>query len=85
MSNFDLIKYLSENKLLQETILPLESIGAFIDTENGLLYPMKSDNTPDLNSGMAVDIMDADHYEIMDQIEDEDKEIYMSVLKAFQK
>jgi hypothetical protein len=34
---FDLKKYLAENKLLQETILPLRSIGAFIDTENGIL------------------------------------------------
>jgi hypothetical protein len=46
---------------------------------------MKSDNTPDLDSGMAVDIMDADHYEIMDQIDSDDEEIYMSVLKKFQK
>jgi hypothetical protein len=85
MSNFDLIKYLSENKLLQETILPLESIGAFIDTKNGTLHPMNTDGTMDVDPGMAVDIMDADHYEIMDQIEDGDKEIYMSVLKTFEK
>ena len=82
---FDLKKYLAENKLLQETVLPLRSIGAFIDTENGTLHPMNQDGLMDKDPGMAVDIMDADHYEIMDQIEDEDKEIYMSVLKAFQK
>ena len=82
---FNLRKYLAENKLLQETVLPLRSIGAFIDTENGILYPMNQDGSIDKDPGMAVDIMDADHYEIMDQIEDEDKEIYMSVLKAFQK
>ena len=79
---FNLSKYLNEGRI---NLTPLESIGAFIDTENGLLYPMKSDNTPDLDSGMAVNIMDADHYEIMDQISDEDKEIYLSVLKSFQK
>lgn len=82
---FDLKKYLAENKLMQETVLPLRSIGAFIDTENGTLHPMNQDGSMDKDQGMAVDIMDADHYEIMDQIEDEDKEIYMSVLKAFQK
>lgn len=27
---------------------------------------------------------DADHYEIMDQIEDEDKEIYQAMLKKFE-
>jgi hypothetical protein len=46
---------------------------------------MNSDGSMDEDPGMAVDIMDADHYEIMDQIEDEDKEIYQSVLRAFQK
>jgi hypothetical protein len=79
---FNLSKYLNEGRI---NLTPLKSIGAFIDTENGLLYPMKSDNTPDLDSGMAVDIMDADHYEIMDQIDSDDEEIYMSVLKKFQK
>lgn len=82
---FDLKKYLAENKLMQETVLPLRSIGAFIDTENGTLHPMNQDGSMDKDPGMVVDIMDADHYEIMDQIEDGDKEIYMSVLKAFQK
>lgn len=79
---FNLSKYLNEGRI---NLIPLESIGAFVDTEDGLLYPMKLDNTPDLNLDMAVDIMDADHYEIMDQISDEDKEIYLSVLKSFQK
>ena len=79
---FNLSKYLNEGRI---NLTPLESIGAFIDTENGLLYPMKSDNTPDLDSNMATDIMDADHYEIMDQIDSDDGEIYMSVLKKFQK
>ena len=79
---FNLSKYINEGRI---NLTPLKSIGAFIDTENGLLYPMKLDNTPDLNLDMAVDIMDADHYEIMDQISDEDKEIYLSVLKSFQK
>ena len=83
--NFDLKKYLAENRLLQETVLPLRSIGAFIDTKNGTLHPMNQDGSMDEDPGMEVDIMDADHYEIMDQIEDGDKEIYMSVLKAFQK
>lgn len=82
---FDLRKYLAENRLLQETVLPLRSIGAFIDTKNGTLHPMNQDGSMDEDPGMAVDIMDADHYEIMDQIEDGDKEIYQSVLKAFQK
>ena len=82
---FDLRKYLAKNKLLQETVLPLRSIGAFIDTKNGTLHPMNQDGSMDEDPGMAVDIFDADHYEIMDQIEDEDKEIYQSVLRAFQK
>jgi hypothetical protein len=71
--------------MAQINLTPLKSIGAFIDTENGLLYPMKLDNTPDLDSNMATDIMDADHYEIMNQINSDDKEIYMSVLNQFQK
>ena len=82
---FEEKKYLAENKLLPESVLPLESIGAFIDTKNGTLHPMNTDGTMDLDPGMDVDIMDADHYEIMEQIEDGDKEIYMSVLKTFEK
>ena len=79
---FNLSKYLNEGRI---NLTPLESIGAFIDTKNGTLHPMNTDGTMDVDPGMAVDIMDADHYEIMDQIEDSDKEIYMSVLKKFQK
>lgn len=82
---FDLKKYLAEGRLLQEAVLPLRSIGSFIDTKNGTLHPMNQDGSMDKDPGMAVDIMDADHYEIMDQIEGEDKEIYQSVLKSFQK
>ena len=82
---FDLKKYLAEGRLLQEAVLPLRSIGSFIDTKNGTLHPMNSDGSMDEDPGMAVDIMDADHNEIMNKIEDEDKEIYQSVLKAFQK
>ena len=82
---FDLKKYLAEGRLLQEAVLPLRSIGLFIDTKNGTLHPMNSDGSMDEDPGMAVDIMDADHNEIMNKIEDEDKEIYQSVLKSFQK
>ena len=71
--------------MAQMNLTPLESIGAFIDIKNGTLHLMNTDGTMDVDPGMATDIMDADHYEIMDQISDEDKEIYLSVLKSFQK
>jgi hypothetical protein len=71
--------------MAQINLTPLESIGAFIDTKNGTLHPMNTDGTMDIDPGMATDIMDADHYEIMNQINSDDKEIYMSVLNQFQK
>jgi len=68
----------------KKDLVALDSIGAFIDLKTGMIHPMKSNGKPDLDSGMAVFIHDADHYEIMDQIDKEDEMIYQSALKQFQ-
>jgi hypothetical protein len=73
--------FLNEGK---KDLIALDSIGAFIDQKKGTLHPMKTNGKPDLDPGMEVFIHDADHYEIMDQIEDEDNEIYQGMLKKFQ-
>jgi len=68
----------------KKDLVALQSIGAYIDQKTGMIHPMKRNGKPDLDPGMEVFIHDADHYEIMDQIEDEDKEIYQSMLKKFE-
>jgi hypothetical protein len=65
-------------------LIALQSIGAYVNQKTGMIHPMKRNGKPDLDPGMEVFIQDADHYEIMDQIEDEDKEIYQSLLKKFE-
>jgi len=68
----------------KKDLVALDSIGAFIDFKTGMFHPMKLNGKPDLDPGMAVFIHDADHYEIMDQIDKEDEMIYQSALKQFQ-
>lgn len=91
MDNFDLTKFLVENKATtrgrlmfeQEgaNLVPLHSVGLFLDTEEKTLHPMKDDGTPDLDPGMAVDMQDANKEEIMAKIDDADKEVLLSVDK----
>ena len=87
---FDLKKYLAEGRLFENdgTIIPssfvaLKSIGTWLDTDKGIFYAMTKDGGYDPDSDIF--IMDADHYEIMDYISDEDKEIYYSIMDKFQK
>ena len=68
----------------KKDLVALQSIGAYIDQKTGMIHPMKRNGKPDLDPGMEVFIHDADHYEIMDQIEGEDKEIYQAMLKKFE-
>ena len=35
-------------KNMNENLIPLESVGCFIDEKTGMTYPMNNDNTPDL-------------------------------------
>ena len=91
MNNFDLTKFLVENKLTTRgrlmfegegaNLVPLQSVGLFLDTEEKTLHPMKDDGTPDLDPGMAVDMQDANKEEIMANIDDADKEVLVSVSK----
>ena len=91
MNNFDLKKFLVENRVTTRgrlmfeeegaNLVPLHSIGMFLDTKEGLFHPMKDDGSPDLDPGMAVEIEDANKEEIMAQIDDADKEVLLSVSK----
>jgi len=66
-----------------EFIEQLESIGACINTNTGMIYSMYKDGTYDPDS--EIHVTEADHYEIQDYISDEDNEIYLSVLEQHQK
>ena len=91
MNNFDLKKFLVENRVTTRgrlmferegaNLVPLQSVGLFLDTEEKTLHPMKDDGTPDLDPGMAVDMQDANKEEIMAKIDDADKEVLVSVSK----
>ena len=91
MNNFDLTKFLVENKattrgrLMFEAeganLVPLHSVGLFLDTKEKTLHPMKDDGSPDVDPGMAVDMADANKEEIMAKIDDADKEVLLSVDK----
>jgi hypothetical protein len=91
MNNFDLKKFLVENRLTTRgrlmfeeegaNLVPLQSVGLFLDTEEKTLHPMKDDGTPDLDPGMAVDMQDANKEEIMANIDDADKEVLVSISK----
>ena len=91
MDNFDLKKFLVENRVTTRgrlmfeaegaNLVPLHSVGLFLDTEEKTLHPMKDDGTPDLDPGMAVDMEDANKEEIMAKIDDADKEVLVSVSK----
>ncbi len=87
MSNFDLIKFLtdkkltSNSKLLEENIVPLKSIGIWIDTEKGTVYPMDKDGGWDKDNPMTLD--QVDFYD-MDDVSEEDYQVYLSVVKALQ-
>ena len=91
MNNFDLTKFLVENRVTTRgrlmfegegaNLVPLHSVGLFLDTKEKTLHPMKDDGTPDLDPGMAVDMQDANKEEIMAKIDDADKEVLVSVSK----
>lgn len=65
----------------KSNLTPLRSIRCFLDTEKRTLHPMDSEDAVDMSPEKEVSIDDADAYEIMDSISDEDKEVLMSVMK----
>jgi hypothetical protein len=66
---------------LEENIVPLKSIGIWIDTEEGTVYPMDKDGGWDRDNPMTLD--QVDFYD-MDDVSEEDYQVYLSVVKALQ-
>jgi len=66
---------------LEENIVPLKSIGIWIDTEEGIVYPMEKGGGMDKDNPMTLD--QVDFYD-MDDVSEDDYRVYLAVAKAFQ-
>ena len=42
-------------KNMNENLIPLESVGCFIDEKTGMTYPMNNDNTPDMSLDVFIE------------------------------
>ena len=58
----------------------LNSVGSFVDLDNGMVYPANEDNTPDLDCGVEFDNLSS---EWVDSITDEDIQLIGQDLRAF--
>ena len=58
----------------------LNSVGSFVDLDNGMVYPANEDNTPDLDCGVHFDDLSS---EWVESITDEDIQLIGQDLRAF--
>ena len=58
----------------------LNSVGSFVDLDNGMVYPANEDNTPDLDCGVHFDDLSS---EWIESITDEDIQLIGQDLRAF--
>ena len=82
MSNFDLTKYLTENPLLKEELIPLKSLGTIFNPETRTFHPIGDGGEPIMDPQLAISVDEVDPYELWDDVGPEDQETLNAILAS---